>query len=26
LKAHTPLRDPEEIIATLMESIDRNEN
>jgi len=26
LKAHTPLRDPEEIIATLMESIDRNGN
>jgi len=26
LKPHTPLRDPEEIIATLMESIDRNGN
>ena len=25
-KPHTPLRDPEKIIATLMESIDRNEN
>ena len=26
LKPHTPLRDPEEIIANLMESIDRNGN
>jgi hypothetical protein len=26
LKPHTPLRDPEEIIATLMESIDRKGN
>jgi len=25
-KPHTPLRDPEKIIATLMESINRNEN